>query len=87
MPVINFNENRSLKEQLVPFLVPFLDENIRPTANHVEQSITDAANNTASGCDDDAKGTEIRISDQDFRVINQLTNQKIQKLFTALEEI
>ena len=80
MPVINFNENRSLKEQLVPFL----DENIRPTTNHVEQSITDAANNTASGCDDDAKGTEIRISDQDFRVINQLTNHKIQKLFTDL---
>ena len=83
MPVINFKENRSLKEQLVPFL----NEGVCPMMNQDEQTNTDAANNTTSRRDDDAKSTEIGISDQDFRVINQLTNQKCQKLFSALEEI
>ena len=83
MPVINFKENRSLKEQLVPFL----NENTCPTMNHVEQNNnTDAANNTFSGNDDEAKNAEIRISDQDFRVINQLINQKCQKLYSTLED-
>ena len=47
--------------------------------NNEEQHNIDAVNG-------DATGTEIRISDQDFRVINQLINQKCQKLYSALEE-
>ena len=82
MPLTNFAENQNLKEQNVPFLlqaVPFLNGNINQMMNHEEQHNIDAVNG-------DATGTEIRISDQDLRVINQLINQKCQKLFSALEE-
>ena len=47
MPVTNLSDNQSLKEQNVPFLlqtVPFLNGNINPTMNHVEQNYIDAAN-------------------------------------------
>ena len=83
MPVTNFPENQSLKEQNVPFLlqtVPLLNGNINPTMNHVEQNYIDAAV-------DENRGSEIRISNQDFRTINQIINQKCQKLYSALEEI
>ena len=82
MPLTNFAENQNLKELNVPFLlqtVPFLNGNINPVMNHEEQHNIDAVNG-------DATGTEIRISDQDLRVINQLINQKCQKLYSALEE-
>ena len=82
MPLTNFAENQNLKELNVPFLlqtVPFLNGNINPMMNHEEQHNIDAVNG-------DATGTEIRISDQDLRVINQLINQKCQKLYSALEE-
>ena len=82
MSLTNFEENQNLKEQNVPFLlqtVPFLNGNINPMMNHEEQHNIDAVNG-------DATVTEIRISDHDFRVINQLINQKCQKLYSALEE-